>query len=220
MRPGAPLQGIGLTSQRTRLRMVERLREQGIRDERVLAAMAAVPRHLFVEEAFASRAYEDTALPLGFQQTISQPFIVARMIELLQSGRALGKTLEVGAGCGYQAAVLAQMATDVYAIERIGALLERAKANLRHLRLPNVRLKHGDGNLGLPEGAPFDTIIVAAAAPWVPQALLDQMAVGGRMILPVGSRDQQLVMIDRNAQSYTETRLDGVRFVPLMMGME
>lgn len=214
-------QGSGLTSQRARLRMVERLREDGIRDEKALAAMAAVPRHLFVEEALASRAYEGTALPLGFQQTISQPFIVARMIEILRSrGRSLGKTLEVGAGCGYQAAVLAQLATEVYAIERIAALLEKAKANLRHLRLPNIRLKHCDGNLGLPEAAPFDSIIVAAAAPSVPDALVQQLAVGGRLILPLGSKDQQLVLIERTQQAYTETRLDPVRFVPLMMGVE
>src|SRR5574340_1189923 len=138
------VQGIGMTSQRTRARMVERLREKGIRDERVLAAMGVVPRHLFVEEALASRAYEDTALPLGYQQTISQPFIVARMIEVARAGRALGKTLEVGAGCGYQAAVLAQLASEVYGVERIRQLLERAKENLRELRLPNVRLKHTD----------------------------------------------------------------------------
>ncbi|MCC6972360.1 MAG: protein-L-isoaspartate(D-aspartate) O-methyltransferase, partial [Phycisphaerales bacterium] len=175
-----------MTSQRTRARMVERLREQGIQDERVLAAMSVVPRHLFVEEALSSRAYEDTALPLGFQQTISQPFVVARMIELLRNGRELGKTLEIGAGCGYQAAVLAQLAREVYAVERIAQLLARARSNLRHLRLLNVRLKHADGNLGLAEAAPFDTIILAAAAPRVPATLLEQLAVGGRMILPLG----------------------------------
>lgn len=218
--PVTPVQGIGLTSPRTRMRMVERLREQGIRDEAVLSALATVPRHLFVEEALASRAYEDTALPLGFQQTISQPFVVARMIEALHAGRELGKTLEIGAGCGYQAAVLAQLATEVYAIERIAGLLERAKANLRQLRLPNLRLKHGDGNLGLPEAAPFDTIIVAAAAPQVPLALLEQLAMGGRLILPLGARDQQLVMIERSARTYIETRLDMVRFVPLVKGTE
>jgi len=214
------LSGIGMTSQRTRVRMIERLREQGIRDEAVLAGMAAVPRHLFVEEALASRAYEDTALPLGFQQTISQPYIVARMIELARAGRELGKTLEIGAGCGYQAAVLAQLATEVYAVERIAPLLARARSNLRHLRLPNVRLKHADGNLGLAEAAPFDTIILAAAAVRVPQALLDQLAVGGRMILPLGTSEQSLLMVERTPQGYTESRLEAVRFVPLVAGVE
>jgi len=215
------LSGIGLTSQRTRGRMIERLRADGIRDERVLAAMAAVPRHIFVEEALASRAYEDTALPIGLKQTISQPFVVARMIELLAEGRELGKTLEIGAGCGYQAAVLSQLAKEVYAVERIAQLLDKARANLRHLRLPNVRLKHADGNLGLPDAAPFDTIIVAAAARRVPEALLGQLAVGGRMILPLGgAADQTLCLIERNPRGFTETRLDAVRFVPLVAGVE
>lgn len=217
----SPINGAAQTSTRPRARMVERLREQGIRDERVLAAMAAIPRHLFVEEALASRAYEDTALPLGFQQTISQPYVVARMIELLAVGRTLGKTLEVGAGCGYQAAVLSRLATEVYALERLGQLLERAKGNLRHLRLPNVRLKHADGTLGLPEAAPFDTIVVAAAAArQVPPALLQQMSVGGRALLPLGEREQQLIMIERTARGYVESRHEPVRFVPLMMGKE
>lgn len=214
------LYGIGMTSQRTRARMIERLREQGISDERVLLAMASVPRHIFVEEALAHRAYEDTALPLGFQQTISQPFIVARMIELLGAGRELGKTLEIGAGCGYQAAVLAQLAREVYAVERIAQLLVRARSNLRHLRLPNVRLKHADGNLGLAEAAPFDTIIIAAAAPRVPQALIEQLAPGGRMLLPLGTAEQSLCLIERNVHGYGETRLDAVRFVPLIAGVE
>lgn len=214
------ISGIGMTSQRTRSRMVERLRQQGIRDEAVLAAMAMVPRHIFVEEALASRAYEDTALPLGFQQTISQPLIVARMIELLRAGRELGKTLEIGAGCGYQTAVLARLAREVYAVERISQLLARARSNLRHLRLPNVRLKHADGNLGLAEAAPFDTIIVAAAAVRVPQALVEQLAVRGRMILPLGSGEQALCLIERGIHGYSETRLDAVRFVPLIAGVE
>ncbi|MEZ5614330.1 MAG: protein-L-isoaspartate(D-aspartate) O-methyltransferase [Rhodocyclaceae bacterium] len=214
------LSGIGMTSQRTRARMIERLRAGGIRDERVLAAMAAVPRHIFVEEALASRAYEDMALPIGLKQTISQPFIVARMIELLAAGRELGKTLEIGAGCGYQAAVLAQLAKDVFAIERIAQLLDRARANLRQLRLPNVRLKHADGHLGLADAAPFDTIILAAAATRVPQTLLDQLAVGGRMILPLGGAEQALCLIERSVRGYTESRLEAVRFVPLVAGVE
>lgn len=215
------LHGTVQATQRARNRMVERLREQGVRDERVLAAMAAVPRHAFVEEALAHRAYEDTALPLGFQQSISQPFVVARMIELLAAGRSLGKTLEVGTGCGYQAAVLSHLATDVYSVERIAPLLERAKRNLRHLRLPNVRLKHADGNCGLPEAAPFDTIIVAAAAVAIPPALQSQLASAGRLMMPVGPvGEQQLVMVERRANSFSETWLDPVRFVPLVAGVE
>ena len=212
--------GIGMTSQRTRSRMIQRLREQGIGDERVLAAIAAVPRHVFVEEALASRAYEDTALPLGFSQTISQPYIVARMIELLRSGRELGKTLEVGAGCGYQAAVLAQLTNEVYAVERIEPLLAKAKLNMRKIQQFKVRLKYADGQLGLPEAAPFDTIIVAAAALCVPDALLQQLALGGRMLLPLGTGVQYLSLIERRAEGYVETRLDSVRFVPLLSGLE
>ena len=221
------LRGIGMTSQRTRDRMIERLREQGIADERVLAASAAVPRHIFVEEALASRAYEDTALPLGFQQTISQPYVVARMVELLAAGRQLGKTLEVGAGCGYQAAVLAMLTRNLYAVERIEPLLARARKHLGQLRLGYVRLKHADGHWGLPEAAPFDTIIVAAATSRAPQALLDQLAPGGRMILPLGgataggvSGEQILSLIERNDGGFVETRFDAVRFVPLLAGVE
>ena len=215
------LHGIGMTSQRTRTRMIDRLREKGIRNDAVLGAMAAVPRHVFVEEALASRAYEDTALPLGMGQTISQPYVVARMIELLLNGRtSLGKTLEVGAGCGYQAAVLAQLTTEVYAVERLGPLLEKAKANMRTLQQFNVRLKHADGQLGLPEAGPFDSIIVAAAGLHVPPALLEQLALGGRLVLPVGTSEQYLSFIERTAQGYTETRLDAVRFVPLLAGTQ
>lgn len=219
--------GIGMTSQRTRVRMVERLRESGIRDEKVLAAMGAVPRHVFVEQALAHRAYEDTALPLGFQQTISQPYVVARMIELLRASkeggpRELGKTLEIGAGCGYQAAILGVLSKHVFAVERIAPLLAKARQNLRELKLTHVRLKHADGMLGLPEAAPFDTIIVAAAAARVPQALLQQLAPGGRLILPLaaGSSDQILSLIERTAQGFVETRYDAVRFVPLLPGTE
>lgn len=208
------------TALRARTRMVERLREQGVRDERVLAALMAVPRHLFVEEALASRAYEDTALPLGLQQTISQPFVVARMIELLMAGRELGKTLEVGTGCGYQAAVLSQLASEVYSVERLLPLLDRARNNLRHLRRPNLRLKHADGSVGLKEAAPYDTIIVAAAAPKVPPALVEQLADGGRLILPVGAAEQVLVLIERTSRGIRETRLSAVRFVPLLPGTE
>ena len=214
------VQGVGMTSQRTRTRMVARLREQGIRDERVLTAIGAVPRHIFLEPALAHRAYEDTALPLGFGQTISQPYVVARMIELLIAGRNLGKTLEVGAGCGYQTAVLAMLTKDVYAMERIAPLLARAKDNLRQLRLPQVRFKYGDGQLGIPEAKPFDTIILAAAAAHVPQALLDQLARGGRLVMPLGNESQVLLLVEHGPQGFVETRFDAVRFVPLLSGVE
>lgn len=201
--------------------MIERLREKGIRNEAVLNAMAAVPRHVFVEEALASRAYEDTALPLGMGQTISQPYVVARMIELLLNGRTtLGKTLEVGAGCGYQAAVLAQLTNEVFAVERLGPLLDKAKTHMRALQQFNVRLKHADGQFGLPEAGPFDSIIVAAAGSQVPKALLEQLAIGGRMVLPVGTAEQYLSFIERTPQGYIETRLDAVRFVPLLAGTQ
>jgi protein-L-isoaspartate(D-aspartate) O-methyltransferase len=209
-----------MTSQRTRDRMVARLRENGIRDEVVLAAMASVPRHIFVEEALASRAYEDTALPIGFEQTISQPFVVARMIEAMRAEKPLLNVLEVGTGCGYQAAVLARLAKDVYSVERIATLLEKARGNLRPLRLSNLRLVHADGSLGLPEAAPFDAIIVAAAASGVPRALLQQLAPGGRIIVPVGSGDQALCLIERTATGLTEKWLDAVRFVPLRGGKQ
>jgi protein-L-isoaspartate(D-aspartate) O-methyltransferase len=215
------LAGSGMTSLRTRVRMVERLRADGIREERVLAAMAAVPRHLFVDEALASRAYEDDALPIGFGQTISQPYVVARMIEAVARGRELGKVLEVGTGCGYQAAVLAAIAREVYSIERLRALHEKARANLRPLRLANLRLVHGDGNAGLEKAAPFDAIVVAAAAPQVPEALLGQLARGGRMVLPLrqpGAGAQRLVLVERGARGFSQAALDAVRFVPLVTG--
>ena len=213
--------GIGMTSQRTRARMVERLREKGIRDERVLGAMAAVPRHLFVEEALASRAYEDTALPIGFRQTISQPYVVARMIEALIAGKPAENILEVGTGCGYQAAVLAQVFEEVYSIERIKELLARARGNLLGLHLSNLRLAHGDGYAGLEKAAPFGAIIVAAAARSMPEALLRQLAPGGRMILPLHAADggaQRLVLIERSGRAYLESELDPVRFVPMEAG--
>lgn len=210
----------GQAASRARARMIDRLRGQGIGDERVLAAMMQVPRHAFVEEGLAYSAYDDTALPIGYQQTISQPFVVARMIEILRSGRELGRTLEVGAGCGYQAAVLSFLASEVYAVERIRPLLDVARENLRPLRLPNVRLKCADGSLGLPEAAPYDTIIVAAAAATVPVSLKEQLAPGGRLMLPLGGAEQRLVLIERQGNVFRETRLDSVRFVPLLTGTE
>lgn len=212
--------GVGMTSDRTRARMIERLRAQGIKNEQVLMALGVVPRHIFVEPAMAHRAYEDTALPLILGQTISQPYIVARMIELLLEGRAgLGKTLEVGAGCGYQAAVLAQLTREVYGVERLASLLARARENLKALRLTRVRLKHADGMIGLPEAAPFESIIVAAAGAAVPQALKDQLAVGGRLVMPVGSGSQTLVVVERSAQGWKESVFEAVRFVPLLPGV-
>ncbi|HEX6298329.1 MAG TPA: protein-L-isoaspartate(D-aspartate) O-methyltransferase [Burkholderiales bacterium] len=212
--------GLGMTSLRTRSRMVERLRAKGIRDERVLAAIGAVPRHLFVEEALASRAYEDTALPIGFGQTISQPYVVARMIELLLVNRVPKNVLEVGTGCGYQAAVLASLFPQVHSIERIKALLERARANLLGLRLANLRLAHGDGYAGLEKAAPFQSIVVAAAAPRVPDTLLQQLAPGGRMIVPLKANGgaQRLVLFERNGRGFLESELDPVRFVPMEVG--
>lgn len=210
--------GIGMTSQRTRVRMVERLRAQGIKDEVVLAAMGAVPRHIFVDEALSSRAYEDISLPIGFGQTISNPHTVARMCEILRNGGELGKVLEIGTGCGYQAAVLSKLAREVYSVERIAPLLAKARQKLRELRLANVRVKHADGSIGLKEVAPFDAIIMAAAATHVPQELLQQLAPGGRMVLPLGSGEQRMCLIEHTQQGFTETMLEPVKFVPLLQG--
>jgi len=214
------LSGIGMTSQRTRLRMVERLREQGIRDEAVLAAMFEVPRHLFVDEALASRAYDDVSLPINFHQTISRPYIVARMIEILRAGKPLGRVLEIGTGCGYQAAVLAQVAKEVYTVERVQPLYERARRQLRDLKMRNVSVRHADGSAGLPELAPFDGIIMACAAPALSAPLREQLAPGGRMALPVGVQEQWLHLVEREAGGFSETRLEQVKFVPLLMGKQ
>lgn len=212
--------GIGMTSQRTRMRMVARLRSQGIKDEAVLAVMGEVPRHIFVDEALASRAYEDISLPLGFGQTISSPYIVARMTELARAGGPLDKVLEIGTGCGYQTTVLSRLAKEVYSIERLAPLLTKARRHLREARVTNARLRHGDGLLGMPEVAPFSAIIMAAAATHVPAALLEQLAPGGRMILPmVSGEEQRLTVIERTAQGYNERKMDRVRFVPLLPGV-
>lgn len=208
-----------MTSARTRARMIERLRARGIVDEVVLAAMSVVPRHIFVEEVLANRAYDDVALPINFGQTISSPFTVARMSELLRAGSGLDKVLEIGSGCGYQTAVLAQFVREVYSIERVGPLLTRTRTRLRQLRLNNVRLKHADGLLGLPESAPFDGIIFTAAATHIPATLLEQLAIRGKLVFPKGSQDQYLCVIERNSQGYTETMLDEVRFVPIVPGI-
>jgi protein-L-isoaspartate(D-aspartate) O-methyltransferase len=210
--------GIGMTSQRTRARLIDRLREQGIKDEAVLAAMFEVPRHLFVDEALASRAYDDVSLPINYNQTISQPYIVARMIEVLRAAGPLGRVLEIGTGCGYQAAVLAQVAREVYTVERIKPLYERAKKQLSDLKIRNVSVRYADGSAGLPETAPFDGIIMAAAAPTLSAVLREQLAVGGRMVLPVGMQTQWLYLIERDERGFRETQMEPVKFVPLLMG--
>lgn len=212
--------GIGMTSERTRARMVERLRAQGIKDNNVLTAMGMVPRHIFVDEALSIRAYEDSALPIGFGQTISSPYSVARMIEVLRAGADMERVLEVGTGCGYQAAVLAKLAREVYSVERIATLLGRARRTIRELRIGNIKVKHGDGSIGLKDIAPFDGIILAAAIPVPPQALLEQLAVGGRMVLPRGvGETQQMVLIERTSDGFQEKVLEMVHFVPLLPGV-
>lgn len=214
---------LGLNSERSRGMMVQRLRDQSIHDERVLSALMAVPRHLFVDEGLASRAYEDAALPIGYGQTISQPWVVARMLSVVAQGRDLGKVLEIGAGCGYQAAVLAQIASEVHSIERVRGLYELARSHLRALRLiSRVRLSFGDGMKGLPGVAPFDAIVVAAAGIEIPQPLLDQLAPGGRLIAPQGAATRQrLILVERvGPASWHREELDAVRFVPLRAGTQ
>lgn len=222
---GERISGIGMTSARTRTRMVERLREQGIRDEIVLSAINAVPRHIFVDEALAIRAYEDTPLPIGCGQTISQPWVVARMTELARNGRELGSVLEIGTGCGYQTAVLAHVAAEVYTVERIAALVAKARRNLQSLKLRNVRLKHGDGSTDLGEDLAVDAIIVTAGAHHVPTALLKILKPGARMVLPLASHGehgdgtQYLTVIEAGPTGYREQAFDAVRFVPLLPGL-
>ncbi|MBL8497004.1 protein-L-isoaspartate(D-aspartate) O-methyltransferase [Nitrosomonas sp. JL21] len=211
--------GIGMTSQRTRMRMIERLRTQGIADEVVLSVMGAIPRHIFVEEALASRAYEDVALPINYGQTISSPWIVARMSELLRNQSDLGKVLEIGTGCGYQTAVLARIAQKVYSVERIGPLLTRTRLRLIELQIRNTHLRHADGLHGFIEAAPFDGIIMTAVTTHVPASLLEQLMMGGRMVFPKGARKQNLCIIERTPQGYTETVLEEVNFVPLLAGV-
>jgi protein-L-isoaspartate(D-aspartate) O-methyltransferase len=214
------ISGIGMTSQRTRLRMVDRLRSQGIKDEVVLSVMGSIPRHIFIEEALSSRAYEDTALPIGFGQTISNPYTVARMTEILRNGQDLGKVLEIGTGCGYQSAVLAKLAREVFTVERISPLLTKARKNLREAHCNNVRARHADGGIGIAEAAPFDAIIMTAASTHIPSALLQQLAVGGRLVMPVGTGEQQrLHLIERTPKDYVETVLEAVKFVPLLAGV-
>ena len=214
------ISGIGMTSARTRERLVQRLMEQGVKLPAVLERIRNVPRHLFVDEALASRAYEDTALPIGFGQTISQPYIVARMTEALLEGGPRENVLEVGTGCGYQTAVLSSLVTKLCTIERIEPLLARAKVRLKELGIKNVKFRHGDGYEGWKSHAPYDGILVAAAPMTVPDALLKQLAVGGRLVMPVGGEGkQELLRITRREQGYEKEKLGVVSFVPLQAGV-
>jgi protein-L-isoaspartate(D-aspartate) O-methyltransferase len=210
-----------MTSQRTRERMVQRLGDLGITNLRVLEAMLHTPRHLFVDEAFSHRAYEDVALPIAFNQTISQPYIVARMTEVLMAALPeQPRILEIGTGCGYQTAVLARLVQHVYSIERIAPLLERTRARFRELRIANITLKCADGSFGWSQHAPFDGIIVTAAAPVVPEALLKQLAAGGTLVLPEGGRVQKLRVYRKMDEQLAVEELEEVRFVPLLGGVE
>ncbi len=214
------LSGIGMTSQRTRSRLVTRLREKGIKEESVLAAIESTPRHIFIDEAMAHRAYEDTALPIGMGQTISQPYIVARMTEILVDSGIMGNVLEIGTGCGYQTTILSQVSFQVFTIERIEALQKRAVERFKALELSNVTYKHGDGFQGWQEHAPFDAIIVTAAPDNVPPKLVEQLAIGGRMVIPVTqpTGDQELLLLEKSEEGMTQIGMESVKFVPLLSG--
>ena len=212
-------QGIGMTSQRTRERLIQRLMDQGISQFEVLEAIRSVPRHLFVDEALAHRSYEDTALPIGYGQTLSQPYMVARMSQLALARGRPKKVLELGSGSGYQTAILASLVDELCAIERIKPLVDRAKKQLRALRIRNVRMRHGDGLEGWPTEAPFDLILGAAAPETLPAALLEQLAPDGRLILPVGGRRQQLMMVTSTTDGYIEEIIEEVNFVPMLQGV-
>lgn len=208
-----------MTSQRTRERLLGRLMTQGIRNPKILDVIRTVPRHIFLDEALSHKAYEDVALPIGYGQTISQPYVVARMTEALLDSGPLDQVLEIGTGCGYQTAVMSQLAGKVYSVERIKPLLERARKNLKLLKIRNTELKHADGSLGWRECAPFDAIITTAAPQQVPEELLEQLKEGGRLIIPVGGDNvQELQLITRTQQEFKREVLDRVRFVPLLLG--
>lgn len=214
------LSGIGMTSARTRDRLVQRLREAGIQDDRVLDTIRNTPRHFFIEEALAHQAYDDTALPIGHGQTISQPWVVARMTELLMAGGKRSKVLEIGTGCGYQTAVLAPFCDELYSVERIRPLQEQARKRLLRLGLAKVQLKHADGGFGWKNEAPFDGILAACARPDIPDDLLEQLADGGRLVMPVGDdRKQILTVVDREGDEFHTQTLDAVRFVPFQRGV-
>jgi protein-L-isoaspartate(D-aspartate) O-methyltransferase len=214
------MSGIGMTSARTRDRLVQRLRDQGIVNPAVLERIRNVPRHIFVDEALGSRAYEDIALPIGYGQTISQPYIVARMTEALLEGGPLGRVLEIGTGCGYQTAVLSPLVTTLFTIERIAPLMERARERIKELGMRNVRFRHGDGSVGWKAHGPFDGILVAAAPLILPEAWLKQLKTGGRLIVPVGPEgEQELMRFTQREQRVEQQRLGPVAFVPLLGGM-
>lgn len=214
------LRGIGMTSARTRERLVRRLQDAGVRDPRVLDVIRSVPRHLFVDEALAHQAYDDTALPIGHNQTISQPWVVARMTELLIEKGIPDRALEIGTGCGYQTAVLASLGIEVFSVERIRPLLEQARPRLAALGLGRVQFRHADGGFGWSAQGPFPAILAACGRPDIPQDLLDQLADGGRLVMPVGDTEQQrLTVVDREGAEFRITRLDPVRFVPFQRGI-
>lgn len=212
--------GIGMTSMRTRQRLVQRLAEQGITSTEVLEAVRSTPRHLFVDEALAHRAYEDTALPIGWNQTLSQPYIVAKMTELALANGTPAKVLEIGSGSGYQTAILAQVSGEVFAMERVKGLSDRSRKRFRELRLRNVQCRLGDGLVGWPDKGPFDVILSAAAPEQVPPALLEQLAIGGRLVMPVGNHEQDLIVVHATPSGFETEVIEPVNFVPMLPGVE
>lgn len=215
---GVDIDGIGMTSRRTRERLIQRLRDQGVADNAVLDVVRSTPRHLFLDEAMAHRAYEDVALPIGFQQTLSQPYIVARMTELLLARGPRTRVLEIGTGSGYQTAILAQLVHEVYSVERIKPLQQKARQRMRQLKLRNVHMNHADGGMGWPERGPFDGILSAAAPEEIPEELLRQLAPGGRLVIPVGGETQHLQVVDRTTEGFETHVVEPVYFVPLRPG--
>jgi protein-L-isoaspartate(D-aspartate) O-methyltransferase len=210
--------GIGMTSQRTRERLIQRLVEQGISDLKVLDVVRSTPRHIFLDEAMAHRAYEDVALPIGYQQTLSQPYIVARMTELLLAAGPRDRVLEIGTGSGYQTAILAQLVNEIYSVERIKPLQQKARQRLRQLKLRNVHMNHADGGMGWEERGPFDGILATAAPGRIPEELLRQLAVGGRLVIPVGTRNQRLEVVTRTTEGFETEIVEAVNFVPMRPG--